>query len=312
MNNLERTKPPGFMLGALLGVSISVAMAGCATSLCSAAASDDVARAKTLLSNGSRTDERCTAGWSPLHYAAAYGGTKVAALLIEKGADVNARDYPGDTPLHLAADQGQVQMVALLLKAGADPTIAAGGKTPLGVAEYKGQTTIVKILRDAEERTVRGIAQPPSGTEPAPASPPVSLHATALVMELKTVGALPANLANQVTKMILARLDDVKGLRTVSPEDVQLMLSVEKQKDAMGCDDVRCMAEIGGALGTDIVIYGQIGVVGTQYSLSLTAIDSKRTLAVGRVSALVDASEDTLIKSVPGAVASLLAKIARD
>jgi len=43
----------------------------------------------------------------------------------------------------------------------------------------------------------------------------------------------------------------------------------------------------------------------------LTAIDSKRSLAVGRVSVMVAANEDTLAGSIPNAVASLVAKIAR-
>jgi hypothetical protein len=130
-------------------------------------------------------------------------------------------------------------------------------------------------------------------------------------MELKSVGAVPVHLASVVTKLVLARLDDVDGLRTVSPDDLQLMLSVEKQKDAMGCDDVRCIAELGGALGTDYVIHGQIGLVGTQYNLTLTAIDAKHSAAVARVSNLVAGTEDALMQNVPVAVSSLLAKIAR-
>jgi len=130
-------------------------------------------------------------------------------------------------------------------------------------------------------------------------------------MELKALGTVPAHLPAVVTKVLLARLDDVDGLRTVSPEDVQLMLSVEKQKDALGCDDVKCMAEVGGALGTDFVIYGQIGVAGSQYHLTLTAIDARQSLAVARVSNLVAATEDAVIQNVPAAVATLVGKMSR-
>ena len=170
---------------------------------------------------------------------------------------------------------------------------------------------VAVVLRATIAPTAHNPAKQADSTTqgPQPASP---LHASALVMELRAIGAVPAHVAPLITKLVLARLDDVPGLRTFSPDDLRLMLSIEKQRDVLGCDEVKCMAEVGGALGTDLVIYGEIGIVGSQYSLNLTAIEARCSLAVARVSLLAAANEDALTASVPAAVASLLGKIARE
>jgi hypothetical protein len=249
---------------------------------------------------------------SPLRQAIEKDDAAAAEKLLAGGVNPNEADTRGFRPLHVAAALGRADMVVLLLKNGADPRLGnRSNKTPRTLAQQYGYSKIVDLLSAAEgnpvpDRQLAGAAASP----PSPARLP-SVRGSALVMELKPVGDVPAHLPSVVTRLVLAGLDDADGLRTVSPEDIQLMLSVEKQKDAMGCDEVRCIAELGGALGTDYVIYGQIGLAGTQYNLTLTAIDAKRSLAVARVSNLVAGTEDALMQNVPAAVSSLLAKIAR-
>ena len=61
------------------------------------------------------------AGWTPLHFAAAYGHLNVCELLIAHGAPPNATGIRGVTPLHLAAHFGRFEIFKALLKAGSDP-----------------------------------------------------------------------------------------------------------------------------------------------------------------------------------------------
>jgi RNA polymerase sigma factor (sigma-70 family) len=44
------------------------------------------------------------AGWTPLHYAAAYGFLEIASMLLERGASVDAQDESGTTPLAVASE----------------------------------------------------------------------------------------------------------------------------------------------------------------------------------------------------------------
>jgi RNA polymerase sigma factor (sigma-70 family) len=55
------------------------------------------------------------AGWSPLHYAAAYGFLEIVALLLERGASMDARDDSGASPLDVAREAGQEEAAGLLL-----------------------------------------------------------------------------------------------------------------------------------------------------------------------------------------------------
>jgi hypothetical protein len=98
------------------------------------------------------------------------------------------------------------------------------------------------------------------------------------VLDLSTPGlqaeegkALSSNLLGIITSEV-ARL----GKSVISSADINLILSFEKQKDLAGCqDNVSCLAEIGGALGVDLLLSGSIGKLGETYNVALTLVDSK-------------------------------------
>ncbi len=54
------------------------------------------------------------AGWTPLHYAAAYGFLDIVSLLLEKGASVEALDDSGASPLDAAREAGREEAARLL------------------------------------------------------------------------------------------------------------------------------------------------------------------------------------------------------
>jgi RNA polymerase sigma factor (sigma-70 family) len=54
------------------------------------------------------------AGWTPLHYAAAYGFLDIVSRLLERGASVKALDDSGASPLDVARDAGQEEAIQLL------------------------------------------------------------------------------------------------------------------------------------------------------------------------------------------------------
>ena len=60
-------------------------------------------------------------GFTPLHYAAAYGDPNLMAVLLQAGANANDRDNTmAQTPLHWAAHTGTSEAILLLIAAGAD------------------------------------------------------------------------------------------------------------------------------------------------------------------------------------------------
>ena len=82
----------------------------------------DTEALKSTLS-GQNASPLCStiAGWTPLHYAAAYGNLSACRLLITHGAPLCATGFRGITPLHLAAHFGRPEVFKALIKAGSDP-----------------------------------------------------------------------------------------------------------------------------------------------------------------------------------------------
>jgi ankyrin repeat protein len=87
-----------------------------------------------------------------LFYAAAVGNTRIGEMLIACGADVNA-GAGGNTALHGAAWFGRLDFARWLLRQGADVQAKDyGGKTPLAVAEERGQAELAELLRRHDPR----------------------------------------------------------------------------------------------------------------------------------------------------------------
>jgi hypothetical protein len=90
-----------------------------------------------------------------------------------------------------------------------------------------------------------------------------------------------------VGAQVSARLADAVAARTradvVSAEDVDALLSHERDKQLVGCEQESCLAEIADALGADVIVQGRLSRVDGGYALSVTALDSHSAQIVGRV-----------------------------
>lgn len=123
-----------------------------------------------------------------------------------------------------------------------------------------------------------------------------------LVMPLKPIRGVDKGTCQLLSNYMLSQMQGVKKLRTVGASDVDAALGVDKQKQALGCSDVSCMAEMGGALGVDLVMYGELGVLGTKYNVNVSAVRASDATVAARASILVDKTEDALAEKVPALV----------
>ena len=90
-----------------------------------------------------------TDGWTPLHLAAFFGHSELAAVLLDQGAKIESLSTNSmrNTPLHAAAAGGRTELVQLLLKRGANPNARqAGGWTALHSAAQAGNREMVEVL----------------------------------------------------------------------------------------------------------------------------------------------------------------------
>ena len=103
-----------------------------------------------------------------------------------------------------------------------------------------------------------------------------------VVYELSAADLSPEQRA-LVTAAIVAELRKLKRVSTMGMDEIQAMLTMEEQKQLMGCDDQSCLAEIAGALGADKLVVGSVGRMGDSSVFNLKRIDMQSSAAEGTV-----------------------------
>ncbi len=108
------------------------------------------------------------------------------------------------------------------------------------------------------------------------------------VMDLSARGVDPdaaAALGTQVSNSLAA----LRVFRVITREDIKRLLQLEQtRQQCTGESDAACLAEIGGALGVDHLVYGEVAKVAGTYALSLVLLDIGRAEAVSRETARTD------------------------
>ncbi len=105
-----------------------------------------------------------------------------------------------------------------------------------------------------------------------------------LVVPTVQVSGVEAAAAPVVTELVLEALLTRHGLPALGPADLKDLLSIEQQRQLIGCDEGKCMAEIAGALGGGRVVSGLIGKLGDTFVLTLKLIDTDGAQVIARAS----------------------------
>jgi hypothetical protein len=109
-----------------------------------------------------------------------------------------------------------------------------------------------------------------------------------------------------ISSLLVAELDASRRYRVISSADINAMLGLEKMKDAAGCDDVACAAEIGGALGVKYLVSGSVSRLGHEFIVQVSLIDVSRATVMERGRAVVEDDERNYRTAVERAAAELL------
>ena len=108
-----------------------------------------------------------------------------------------------------------------------------------------------------------------------------------------------------VTNFMTTELQKIPGYKVLAWDDVTKMLEHEAGKQQLGCDDDKCISEIGGALGVEFIVAGDIGAVGDRYVMTIRQIDITKAQTLRRVSRKVTGNIGLLLDELPGMVAEL-------
>jgi TolB-like protein len=103
------------------------------------------------------------------------------------------------------------------------------------------------------------------------------------VMDLAGRGVDEA-FAGALTTEVSNTLATLRVFRVITREDVKRLLQLEQTKQqCTGAVDAACMAEIGGALGVEYLVYGEISKIADTYSISMVLLDIGKAQAANRV-----------------------------
>jgi len=129
------------------------------------------------------------------------------------------------------------------------------------------------------------------------------------VTEIKAVQGVSPGTATILSDIVVSEVARA-GHDVISQSDIKAMVGFEQQKKMLGCtDDSSCLAEIGGALGVDYMLTGQVGQIGTRFRISLLVVDTKKARVAARSAQFCDQNEDALARAAESTVKELLASV---
>ncbi len=112
-------------------------------------------------------------------------------------------------------------------------------------------------------------APPKKVVEPAPVAEKPGIA----VMSVKSVHGISSGVADLINEMILVRLKNGDRFSSVvGGSDMAAMIDLETQKQALGCAEDSCLAELGGALGVPYMLNASIGKMGSLIVLTIKII----------------------------------------
>lgn len=128
-----------------------------------------------------------------------------------------------------------------------------------------------------------------------------------VVLEVRSQADLSDEFAESVTAAMLAEVRDrVVGIAVVGPEVRQVPKETAPWL-RRGCDDLACLARLGGDLGASRVVAGSLSRLGASYLLTLRLIDVRTVEVLREATArTTDSQKDALFAGLRQAVRELL------
>jgi TolB-like protein len=137
------------------------------------------------------------------------------------------------------------------------------------------------------------------------ASPSVAQHRPRIaVMPLKAK-RIQKDIVSIMDALLVSQVSRLGQFDVISAADIQAMLEAEGMKDALGCNEVTCAAEIGGALNARSTLAGTVGKLGSTIVINLTLFDNEKMTALRRANVEVKNDEDLFAGAVRSVVGQL-------
>jgi TolB-like protein len=125
------------------------------------------------------------------------------------------------------------------------------------------------------------------------------------VIDLKAKRGIDEMTVSSLTDLICTEIAALGKYTVIGRDDMQAMLEHIADKQLLECDDTKCLAQVGGALGVQQLMTGNIGMIGTTYLINLKLIDIENVQVLNRISEEYKGDEAGLIGKLKDCVAVL-------
>lgn len=104
---------------------------------------------------------------------------------------------------------------------------------------------------------------------------------------------------------VLTAVQNTSQAEVIGQDDINALIGFDQQKSLLGCDDMSCMADIGGALGVDKLIVIKIARLEQDWIATAKLINIREARVEQRASEFVRGDVKALLTGVPGIVGKL-------
>jgi len=226
-----------------------------------------------------------------------------ACKVVGQDKAVAAKAVPAPAPANATAANAPAPIPAAPPVPGTEP---AASQPPAG-AVPPGQPS-------SEPAPATPAAQ--NDSSPAPSAAPASIppvvdapHASGskpkiVVMDV-LVQDVDAKIAAPLTEVLSTEIGRLQKFEVITSRDIATMVGFTAEKQKMGCDDVSCIAEIGGSLGAELIVGSSVGKVGDTFVVNIKLIDTRKVKVEQRVYEKVQGRAEDLLDAFKKAVPRL-------
>jgi TolB-like protein len=125
------------------------------------------------------------------------------------------------------------------------------------------------------------------------------------VLDFASKGGITQEQMDSLSDMVAVQIRRLGDYRVIGKADIYALLSLEEQKRTMGCTDNVCVAEIGGALGVEQMVTGNVSVFGDTYLLNIKLFNVRESNVIRAISRRVSGDEADLLEEIPDVVTEL-------
>ena len=120
-----------------------------------------------------------------------------------------------------------------------------------------------------------------------------------LVLDVQATGGADVALAESLTQAVISETRGKGFYEVLSSRDIATMLSVDRQKQLLGCtEESHCMTELGGALNARYVLAGNVSRFGDALQLNLQLFDNQKGQVMRRATRLAKTDTDLRLQTI--------------